>query len=64
MSGQKVVAVRDLWTDGKDRLLVLAGTFGRIIGFQPADKHSPACHVVSFIDGNSTFCTSDEICEV
>lgn len=59
----RVIATRDLWNDGKDRLLVLSGTAGTVIERHKADEFSPGLSTVAFDDGNSTYCTADEICE-
>lgn len=58
---EKVIATRDLWNDGHDSLLILAGTTGRVIGRQKGDSFAPSVFIVTFADGNTTFCTADEI---
>ena len=60
----KVIATKDLWNDEHDKLLVLRGTQGTLVSFEPAKNGLPASCIVKFADGQTTFVTTDEILEI
>jgi hypothetical protein len=58
MAAMRVQALCDLWNDDHSKLIVLAGTMGRIIG------RCDTVLIVAFADGNSTYCMAHELLAV